>query len=139
MAATAAIYRANQVITRMSDSAVRQLNLTLARYLALAALDGAPDGIMSLGELSDSLQVRPATTTGIVDNLESDELVRRFRSQEDFRFVFAEILPAGRRVVRKAHQLVIDHTFVAMPWTPDELTTINTLMEKLTKTVDDVD
>jgi DNA-binding MarR family transcriptional regulator len=57
---------------------------------------------MSMGELADSLTIDPPNATVVVDELESQGLVRRRAHPTDRRAKLAEATPKGRRVAARA-------------------------------------
>ncbi|MEJ2244934.1 MAG: GNAT family N-acetyltransferase [Acidobacteriota bacterium] len=61
---------------------------------------------LALGELARLASLSNATVTGIIDRLESRELVRRVRSASDRRQVFVEILPNGANVLQTMFPLL---------------------------------
>jgi DNA-binding MarR family transcriptional regulator len=62
--------------------------------------DGVP-GRATSGELARRLWIRPASMTGIIDNLERDGLVERSRDEADRRQVWISLTPAGAKRVWK--------------------------------------
>jgi DNA-binding MarR family transcriptional regulator len=121
MSAVSSIIRVERLLTSLVDSALKPLDLTFARYEALAALYFSSEGAMPLGKMSDLLQVHPATITSIVDRLEQQQLVRRTRPDGDRRVVLAEILPEGRVLVEQATDVVVKDVFPQLPWADDEV------------------
>jgi DNA-binding MarR family transcriptional regulator len=121
MSAISSIVRVERLLTAMVDNALRPLDLTFARYEALAALFFSPAGSLPLGKMSERLQVHPATITSIVDRLEQQGLVRRTRPDGDRRVVLAEILPDGTALVEKATDVVVSDVFPQVPWSDDDI------------------
>ena len=130
MSAVSSIVRVERLLTAMVDTALRPLDLTFARYEALAALYFSPDGRMPLGKMSERLEVHPATITSIVDRLEQQELVRRTRPDGDRRVVLAEILPDGRALVEQATDVVVKDVFPQLPWTDGDVRGLAEMLDK---------
>lgn len=77
-------------------------DLTPEQYEALLALKAfAGDGGLSIGELSERLQVRHHTAVGLVDKLEELRFARRRQGVADRRQVFVRLTPTGSRVLAK--------------------------------------
>jgi DNA-binding MarR family transcriptional regulator len=106
MAAATSIMRAQQLVLREVDDALRPFGLTFARYESLVLLYFSRSQALPLGKMGDRLMVHPASVTNAVDRLESDGLVRRVRHGEDKRMVLAELTDDGRRVVEAATEAV---------------------------------
>lgn len=137
LAVSASIKRANHVLNMLTAEALEPLNLSLAQYLTLGILSRSPKGILSIGAISDRLQVRQTSTTGMVNRLEDRGLVRRVRSESDGRVVLAEILRPGRALVRRATRIVATDGLNKVPWSLSELDTLYTMLAKLRESVGD--
>jgi DNA-binding MarR family transcriptional regulator len=135
MSAISSIVRVERLLTAMVDAALRPLDLTFARYEALAALYFSPEGKMPLGKMSERLQVHPATITSIVDRLEQLKLVRRIRPDGDRRVVMAEILAEGKLLVEKATDVVVNEVVPAVPWSAGEIRSLAEILVKFRQTV----
>jgi DNA-binding MarR family transcriptional regulator len=101
-AAVASVMRTHQVVTAALDGALRQFELSRTMYLVLVTLALSTRGARPLSYLSRYLMVHPTTVTQLVDELEQRELVRRLPHPTDRRTTLAEILPAGRRLLKRA-------------------------------------
>src|SRR5579883_2060427 len=103
MATITSIMRAHQLFLAAANDVLRPFDLTFARYEVLAWLAWNADcGQLSLSQISDRLQVTPATVTKAIDRLEGDDLIRRLPHPSDARTTLAEITTGGRRVVAAA-------------------------------------
>lgn len=80
-----------------SKELLRKRNLTTSQLATLRQL--ARRGALSAGDLARGISVSQATITGIVDRLESRELVTRSRDLEDRRRVVIDLTESGREVV----------------------------------------
>ena len=124
-------------LTRAAERVMAELQpalgaerLTAGQLGVLEAI--ASDGPLSLRELGGRLFRSAPNMTIVVDNLESDGLVRRVRSDTDRRVVLVESTVEGRRRFRRAYppyQRVIA-TFMAT-LAPSERTRLVRLCRKL--------
>lgn len=69
--------------------------LTVSQCMALRALNMM--GSCTAGELADRVGISRGTVTGILDQLQSEDLVRRRRRPTDRRRVYVSLTPFGRR------------------------------------------
>lgn len=76
------------------------LGLTHPQYLVMLAM--WEHGPLSVRELSDLLQLDPATASPLLKRLEAAGLVRRSRNPHDERALVVELTPRGRALRRKA-------------------------------------
>jgi DNA-binding MarR family transcriptional regulator len=75
-------------------------NLTIEQYealLALRAFSGSTG--LTIGQLSERLQVRHHTAVSLVDKLEAGGLVVRERGVQDRRQVYVRLTPTGSRLL----------------------------------------
>jgi len=70
---------------------------TLPRFDLLAQLDRAPDGGLSMGELSSRLMVSNGNVTGLTDTLERERLVTREPDPVDRRSLRIRLTAEGKR------------------------------------------
>jgi DNA-binding MarR family transcriptional regulator len=139
MAAITSVSRVHRLLSAMVDTTLRPLDLTFARFEALGLLYFSPTGGMPLGKMSERLQVHPATVTSVVDRLEKQGLVRRVRPDGDRRVVLAEILPAGRAVMEKATDVVVNEVFPKLPWSKSEQRAVIKLLAQVRRLTGDFD
>ena len=89
---------------------VQEYGLTTPQFGTLEALYHL--GPLSLGELADKLLVTGGNVTYVMDRLEDQGLVYRFRRPDDRRVVLAKLTPEGRALVAEAfpeHAAHIEH------------------------------
>lgn len=89
---------------------VQEYELTVPQFGALEALYHL--GPLSLGELAEKLLVTGGNVTYVMDRLESQGLVSRYRSTDDRRVVRAKLTDAGRALVARVfpeHAAYIEH------------------------------
>jgi DNA-binding MarR family transcriptional regulator len=122
MAAITSIMRAHQLFLANATDALRPFDLTYARYEVLAWLVWqSDDGSLSLKELSECLQVTPATITKAIDRLEDAALIRRVPHPRDARTTLARITPRGRRVVVDATAALNAQVFETVSLSDEEM------------------
>jgi DNA-binding MarR family transcriptional regulator len=83
---------------RATKGVAREHGLTGPQVTVLKLLEGVGD--LSLSELSERIQARNSTITGIVDRMQRDGLVLRRRSERDRRVVEIVLTPQGRLLAK---------------------------------------
>jgi DNA-binding MarR family transcriptional regulator len=73
-----------------------------AYYLILAALSGAPDHTMTMGELARAVRSSPSRLSHAVARMEADGWVRRSRHPHHRRHTYAHLTGAGLRALTAA-------------------------------------
>jgi DNA-binding MarR family transcriptional regulator len=132
MAAITSIMRAHQLFLAAANEVLRPFDLTFARYEVLAWLAWNADcGQLSLSQISERLQVTPATVTKAIDRLETDELIRRLPHPSDARTTLAEITKRGRKVVADATAELNSKVFETVQLTEDEMESLFGLLVKV--------
>jgi len=121
MAAVTSIMRVQQVLMARADAVLRPFGLTFARYEVLMLLLFSRHGRLPVGKVGERLQVGAASVTNAVDRLQADGLVARRTNPADGRGVLAAITPAGRRLARRATDLLNEQLFEALELSDEEL------------------
>lgn len=113
-----------------------EFDTTLPRFDVLAQLDAASDdtapGSLTMGELSARLMVTSGSVTGLVDTMETDQLVERRAHPADRRSTLISMTPRGRALFDRmapAHAAWVDELMAGLS-TPDA-TTLHRLLGKL--------
>ncbi len=88
----------------LGDSLLQPLGLTVRTFAALATIDRG--GPCSQQELADRLEIRPAATVELIDELERLGTVRRSRNPADRRSYALELTPLGERPPRPVKGLL---------------------------------
>jgi DNA-binding MarR family transcriptional regulator len=83
---------------RLTKDEARKHDLTGPQLTVIKLLSGIGD--LSLTELSESMQTKNSTVTGIIDRMEGAGLVRRVRSETDRRVVLIRLTPHGAKLAR---------------------------------------
>jgi DNA-binding MarR family transcriptional regulator len=94
--------RGQQAMLYQVEGALRPLSLSFARFSILFHLSRRGRSASSLGTISASMGVHPASITKAVDRLEGDGLVRREPHPSSGRTTLARITPEGRALCRRA-------------------------------------
>jgi DNA-binding MarR family transcriptional regulator len=113
MALITSVIRAQQIYLARIDAELRPLNLTFARFEVLTLLSFTRSGSLPMSKIGARLQVHPTSVTSSVDRLEDEGLVRRRAHATDRRTTLVEILPAGRRALKKATAALNNHVFAS--------------------------
>lgn len=98
-----------------------EFDTTLPRFDVLAQLDAARDatgeGSLSMGELSARLMVTSGSVTGLVDTMETDQLVERRVHPADRRSTLITMTPRGRALFDRmapAHAVWVDELMAGL-------------------------
>jgi DNA-binding MarR family transcriptional regulator len=86
---------------KFSEQAAGNVGLSMRQYQALLTICGFPGREqITMGEMAEWLQIKHHSAVGLVDRLESQNLVIRKKSKEDRRRVFIHITGKGRRILQ---------------------------------------
>ncbi|SIQ46843.1 DNA-binding transcriptional regulator, MarR family [Aeromonas sp. RU39B] len=96
-----------RAIDMHSKRLIKEAGLTAPQLLLLKGM--AELGETSMRQLADHTNMSQATATTIMDRLESKGLVRRIRSEDDKRKVFASLTEAGVTLLRDAPTPLQEH------------------------------
>jgi MarR family 2-MHQ and catechol resistance regulon transcriptional repressor len=94
-----ALARCYATFTKAVAAKVQDYDLTVPQFGALEALYHL--GPLSLGDLAEKLLVTGGNVTFVMDRLEAQGLVTRYRSDSDRRVVRARLTDAGRDLVAR--------------------------------------
>ena len=85
-------------ITIHSKRLLRETGMTLPQILCLRAIGAASQAAtdVTAAQVARSVQLSPATVTGIIDRLERGELIERERDTADRRKVYLRLTPRGQ-------------------------------------------
>jgi MarR family transcriptional regulator, 2-MHQ and catechol-resistance regulon repressor len=108
----------------------REYGLTSSQYNVLRILRGEGKPLPSLEIANRMIQVVPAIT-GLIDRLESQQLVKRRRCEEDRRVVYVEITKKALTILSKLDQPLSDlHLELMEKLSNKELAELTRLLEK---------
>jgi MarR family 2-MHQ and catechol resistance regulon transcriptional repressor len=105
-----ALARAYSTYIKAVAAKVQEYDLTVPQFGALEALYHL--GPLSLGDLADKLLVTGGNVTYVMDRLEAQGLVTRYRTDADRRVVRAKLTEEGRDLVARVfpgHAAYIEH------------------------------
>ncbi|ACB85526.1 MarR family winged helix-turn-helix transcriptional regulator [Natranaerobius thermophilus] len=91
------IRNVNSVIKRRGREILQDFNITPPQFIALQSL--TKEGDLTIGELSDRLFLACSTVTDLVDRMEKNELVKRYRDDKDRRIVRIKVLEKGHKLI----------------------------------------
>lgn len=137
MHAVTSLMRVQQLVLSRLDGLLKPLGLTFARYEALVLLTFSSRGSLPLGKMGERLQVHATSVTSIVDRLEGAGLVRRRRHPDDGRAVLAEITRAGRDLVVRATEVLLDADFGLEALDDDERARLSALLRPVRRAAGD--
>ncbi|GAA1153489.1 MarR family transcriptional regulator [Nocardioides aquiterrae] len=137
MHAVTSLMRVQQLVIGRLDAILKPHGLTFARYEALVLLVFSSRGSLPLGKMGERLQVHPTSVTSIVRRLETAGLVVRRAHPEDGRAVLAEITEAGRELVERATQDLVDAEFALGALGDDDLARLSELLRPVRKAAGD--
>jgi DNA-binding MarR family transcriptional regulator len=107
-----------------------EFNITTPQMICIYELKRS-DGI-TLSELSKAVNLGASTVNGIVDRLESKNLLKRHRSTKDRRKVLLHLTDKGRQITQKAPSLLQDRLADALQKLPKlEQVTIAMSLERV--------
>jgi DNA-binding MarR family transcriptional regulator len=104
----------------------------LLQHFALHYIMGPQRGGITQTELAALLGVSPAYVTAMIDKLEAEHLVKRFRDRKDRRRIRLHVTLAGHHFHHRLHR-EYGHGMVPLfqGWTDEELDTFQSLLRKL--------
>jgi len=95
-------YALRKFLSFSKRTLAEEADLTPEQYETLLALKAfAGDDGLTIGDLSERLQVKHHTAVGLVDKLEELRFLRREQGVADRRHVFVRLTAAGSRVLAK--------------------------------------
>lgn len=102
-------------------------------YSALMILEGLKDDVtMRMSQLAESVGTTPPTVTKLVKDLEQRGLVARVSDNQDGRASILSLTNTGQEVVEAIRQARLGSLAqVLTEWTPQEIETIDKLLERL--------
>lgn len=127
MAATAASQRASQLRLFRSKGQER----SIARYTILRILYFAEGRLISQKEIGDQTRATSANVTYLIDGLVGEGLVERVQDEEDRRFSYVRLTPAGQELAATLVPIMVEFMNGALEgFTEEEKQTFSYLLEK---------
>lgn len=122
--------RCHATYAKALASKVQEYGLTTPQFGTLEALYHL--GPLSLGELADKLLVTGGNVTYVMDRLEDQGLVYRFRRPDDRRVIQAKLTKEGRELVAEVfpgHASYMEH--LSRHLSPEDQKTLSDLLRQL--------
>ncbi len=94
-----ALVRVAELFKRRSSCIFNCFGLSFSQYNVLRLLDSAPEGKLSITDMSKRLLVSTPNMSGIAKRLEKSEFADRLADENDDRKTILRITPKGRKVV----------------------------------------
>ena len=89
-----------------SEKAATEMGITPQQHQALLAIKGFPGrDQITIGELSQRLQIKHHSTVGLVNRLEAEKLITRSPAENDRRKVFISLTRHGLAVLGRLSQI----------------------------------
>ena len=91
---------------RFSEQESSKLGLSMRQYQAMLTILGFPGkSEITMGEMAEWLQIKHHSAVGLVDRLQSQNLVRRKKDKKDKRIVCIGLTRKGERILEKLASL----------------------------------
>jgi DNA-binding MarR family transcriptional regulator len=87
-----------------TEEATSQVGLTAQQHQILLALRAAEDGALTVGELAETMFLKPHSVSGMADRLEAAGLLERVRGDQDRRRITLRPTPAARDLLASLGQ-----------------------------------
>jgi DNA-binding MarR family transcriptional regulator len=130
------IHALQQVNRYLRSSAFASFRSQLTRVQWLLLRNLQREGMRTIGELADHLNVRQSTMSQMVDRLEKSNFVERLNHASDARIRLVQLTPAGRTLIEQTEKIwleVLSQPFKQLEQTEQLL--LVQLMEKLTSAI----
>ncbi|MFN8099749.1 MAG: MarR family transcriptional regulator [Dermatophilaceae bacterium] len=106
MAAVTSLMRAQAIVLRRVENALRPMGITFARYEVLMLLYFSQQGSLPMSLIGARLQVHQTSVTNAVDRLEAAAYVRRMPHPTDRRATVVLLTDGGRELAEKATEVL---------------------------------
>jgi DNA-binding MarR family transcriptional regulator len=128
LTSTSAIQRASQLRLFKSKGQER----SIARYTILRILYFSDGRLISQKEIGDQTRATSANVTYLIDGLVGEGLVERVQDEEDRRFSYVRLTPAGEELAAQLVPIMVEFMNGALEgFTEEEKSTLIRLLEKL--------
>jgi MarR family transcriptional regulator, organic hydroperoxide resistance regulator len=122
-------YVASRLITQAYREPLEVLGLTYPQYLVMLVL-WEEDGQM-VSQIGDKLQLDSGTLTPLLKRLETSNLVKRERSEEDERKVVIQLTYPGKSLKNKSESIPETVMEKLKRWTERDKSRLRSLMDKV--------
>ncbi|MBM6544623.1 MarR family transcriptional regulator [Janibacter sp. YIM B02568] len=131
MAAVTSVIRAQAILMRRVETALRDSGLTFARYEVLMLLSFTRHEALPMRAISSRLQVHQSSVTNAVDRLESAGLVTRAPSPDDRRTVLVGLTSQGIQVAKECTRRLNDEVFGALGLSDEDTRQLVAILARL--------
>lgn len=131
MAAVTSVIRAQAILMRRVESALRETGVTFARYEVLMLLSFTRHEALPMRAISARLQVHQSSVTNAVDRLEAAGLVVRRPHPQDRRTVLVGITAAGKRTADACTDALNREVFGDLGLSPEDTTTLVEILGRM--------
>lgn len=131
MAAVTSVIRAQAILMRRVDAALRGTGVTFARYEVLMLLSFTRHDALPMRAISARLQVHQSSVTNAVDRLEAAGLVTRAPHPEDRRTVLVGITGDGARVAQECTARLNEAVFGDLGLSPEDTRTLVEILGRM--------
>lgn len=111
MSAVTSLMRAQAIMLRRVEAALKPFGITFARYEVLMLLTFSSRGSLPMSVIGGRLQVHQSSVTNAVDRLERAGLVQRTIHPDDRRAFIVALTEAGRALAAEATTVVNAQVF----------------------------
>jgi len=130
------IHMLHELMGRYEDNTLEEFGLTKEQYSILWIIETTNEGNNSLilSDIATKLLRKISSTSTIVNRMEKNGLIKKFRDLPDQREIRIEITPKGKEVLKKSikpHMTLMLNTFSI--YSVEEINTILSLLERLRK------
>lgn len=108
----------NGIIKHKGREILKNYCITTPQFIALQWL--LEDGDLTIGELSNKINLAFSTTTDLVDRMERSDLVERRRDTKDRRVVRIHLLKKGKEIIEEVIVKRQDYLEVVLSQIPEE-------------------
>jgi DNA-binding MarR family transcriptional regulator len=125
------LVRSGKAIESKIHTQLGDIGLTCTKMMALQELEDTHQPL-SLSQLASSLAFVKSNATQLVDNLESDNMVRRVPDPDDRRYTLLEVTEEGKQRCQSGLEMLQPLTQkLEVLYTPEERTQLLNLLRRL--------
>ena len=99
--------KVDYIIRRKGREILSNFNMTVPQFTALQIL--IHHGTMTIGDLSQKMDLACSTITDLIDRMEKSKLVVRKKDEKDRRVVQVEVLPNGHDILTQVMKKRIEY------------------------------
>lgn len=126
-----------ELVGLLDTELIEDVGMDLRTYEALFYLNNAPSKTLRLGELTESLLLKPAAATRFLDRMERSARIRRRPAKDDRRAVVVTLTGKGQRdfdTARPVHDWLVGQHF-GERLTHEEDDLLNDVLDRVLQTL----